>query len=86
MNVISEQVLKPIMAAQVRRIREQKGKSQDQLAKEVGVSRATINRIEQGHHVPDARLLYSLADALQVPTDDFRRLSESSAEKLAISA
>lgn len=75
-DVISTAVLKPIMAAQVRRLRERIGKSQDELATELGVSRATINRIERGRHVPDAALLYSLADALGVDAEALRRVTE----------
>lgn len=74
--MISGDVLKPIMAAQLRRLRLRAGKSQVQIAGEVGVSRATINRIEQGRHVPDAALLYSLADALGVDTEAFRQVTE----------
>lgn len=80
--MISDETLKPIMAAQVRRLRQVAGMSQEALAAAVGVERATINRIEMGHRVPNAALLYSIADALNVSADDLRRLSEKAEKKL----
>lgn len=64
----------------IRILRTARGWSQDELADKVGVSRATINRIEQGHRMPDFDLVCRLADAFETKTD---RLRKSLAEELA---
>lgn len=84
--MISDEALKPILSSQVRRLRILAGISQEQLAAAVGVERCTINRIETGRRVPNAALLYSIADALHVPADTLRTLNEEAAEKLLASA
>lgn len=58
--------------AKVRELREALKMSQDFLAVKIGVSRATVNRIENGHHCPDAAALFNLSEALKVPIEDFR--------------
>lgn len=40
--------------------------SQDQLAKKSGISRATINRIENGEHIPNIDTICKLCKALGV--------------------
>ena len=56
---------------ELRRIREEAGLSQAQLARESGVDRATINKIEQGKRSPSIATLESLARALAVEVADF---------------
>lgn len=53
--------------APVRRLRNQRGWTQEELAKRVGVARATIARIETGNRRPSLALLEQLAQALKVP-------------------
>lgn len=48
----------------VREFRQQRGLSQSDLAKQVGVDRKTINRIEQGHHSTSVATFASIAFAL----------------------
>jgi transcriptional regulator with XRE-family HTH domain len=56
---------------ELRRIREEAGLSQTQLARESGVDRATINKIEQGKRSPSIATLESLSRALAVEVADF---------------
>ena len=56
---------------ELRRIREEVGLSQTQLARESGVDRATINKIEQGKRSPSIATLESLSRTLGVEIADF---------------
>lgn len=51
--------------------------SQAQLAREIEVSRQTLNAIERGQRVPSLEVAYRIADALECGLDDvFRYESE----------
>ncbi len=82
--MLSDEILKPVFAAQIRTLRRQANLSQKELAEMVSCDRKTINRIECGQRLPDAVLLYALADALGVSADDLRRLSEPAEKKLLV--
>ena len=56
----------------VRKLRLDLNLTQTQLAEKIGVSFATVNRMENGHHCPDATQLFNLAEALAVPVEKFR--------------
>jgi putative transcriptional regulator len=49
------------MTNEVRRLREGRGLSQGQLARELGVSRQTINAIETGRYLPSLPLAFALS-------------------------
>ena len=73
----------------LRKYREQKGLSQEQLADEVHVVRQTVSKWERGKSVPDASMLVELTRALEVTAADL--LGESvvwaqSQEELALEA
>lgn len=51
----------------LRRLREQHGWSQEQLANRAACARSSISMIECGHTLPRKDLLQRLADALGVP-------------------
>lgn len=73
----------------LRKYREQKGFSQEQLADEVHVVRQTVSKWERGKSVPDASMLVELTRALGVTAADL--LGESvvwaqSQEELALEA
>lgn len=53
----------------VKRLRQQKGFSQEHLAEASGLSLRTIQRIEKGHSSPRPYTLKTLSDALEVQTD-----------------
>ena len=66
--------LRKTLAGNVLRLRKDRGMSQRQLADRLGISLVHLNRIENAHHSPKAELLYSLADALEVTTDQLRQI------------
>lgn len=53
------------------RLRVEQGWSQQRLAEESGVNKATINQIERGRRSPNVETLEKLADALGVGVADF---------------
>jgi len=53
------------------RIRSEQGWSQQRLAEESGVNKATINQIERGRRSPNVETLEKLAAALSVEVGDF---------------
>ncbi len=50
--------------------RKQLGLSQDELAKKCGVSRQTINAIENNKYDPSLALAFALADELMLRVDE----------------
>lgn len=55
----------------LRSIRKAKALRQDELAKKVECSRATISAAEQNNRTPQKKLIKKLADVLKVPVSDF---------------
>jgi transcriptional regulator with XRE-family HTH domain len=55
---------------QARRIRTQRGESQEAVARHAGVSTSTYARIENGHNHPSYETLVRVADALEVPVGE----------------
>ena len=53
----------------VREVREAKGLTQAQLAELIGVSRKTVNTVENGVFVPSAVIALKLAQALGQPVE-----------------
>ena len=60
----------------LRKIRKQKGMTQDELAKVVGVGRTTIGEIEAGKHVPGVDVAMEIAAALHCSVYDIFVLNE----------
>lgn len=58
-----------IMRNVIREKRKQKGISQDELAKKCGVSRQTVNAIENNKYDPTLALAFSLAGELGATVD-----------------
>jgi putative transcriptional regulator len=54
----------------IRRLRFEKGMTQEELALRVGVSRQTIMSIERGATNPSVLLAYKIGMALQVPVTE----------------
>lgn len=61
---------KLILRNRLKEVRSDKGLSQSQLAKIVGVSRNTISSIETGQYCPTAKLAYVLCIALDIKFED----------------
>ncbi|TFF85338.1 MAG: transcriptional regulator [Promethearchaeota archaeon] len=58
------------MKSRVRKIRDEKHLTQQELADLVGVSRQTIHYIEKGDYNPSLILAYRIADVLGTPVND----------------
>lgn len=54
----------------IKAIRKSKGLSQEELAIKLNVVRQTISKWEQGLSVPDADMLMSLSEELEIPVSD----------------
>ena len=59
-----------VLKNNVRKIRQKKGISQENLAKMAGVSRQTISSIENGQFSPTAKLALILCTILEVKFED----------------
>jgi len=58
----------PEFGPTLRRLRFERGLSQEALAERVGMaSHAHLSRLESGHKQPTVEMLFRLADALEVP-------------------
>ena len=57
------------MKNEIRERRNQRGLSQAALGEAVGVSRQTINAIEQGRYMPSLPLAFALADYFKTPIE-----------------
>lgn len=60
----------------LREVREARGLTQGQLAELVGVSRKTINTVENGIYVPSTVIALKLARALDEPVERLFSLTE----------
>jgi putative transcriptional regulator len=55
---------------EIRRLRFERGEiTQAELAEKTGVTRQTINAIEQGKYAPSLEVAFAIADALEVPLE-----------------
>lgn len=59
----------------LKEFREQKGLSQTELAKRVGLKQTTISQYESGTRRPNLQMAKKLSDALEISLDDFVCLS-----------
>ena len=50
--------------------------TQDDLAKEIGVSRQTINSIEKNRYVPSTVLALKLSSVFKIPVNEFFKLED----------
>ncbi len=64
MNIIQKQQAE--FALRLKQHRKQLGFSQDELAKNAGIDRKTVNRIENGHFSPSLETLFRLCFVLEV--------------------
>ena len=58
------------MTNEVRRLREERGLSQGQLATELRVSRQTVNAIETGRYLPSLPLAFTIARYFRRPLEE----------------
>jgi len=69
----------PDTRTELPRIRQQRGMSASEVAKQAGVSRQTIYAIEAGDYVPNTTLALQLARILEVRVEDLFRLESEAA-------
>jgi transcriptional regulator with XRE-family HTH domain len=69
--------LREVFATNLRRLRHEKGLSQDDLAYEAEVSRSYLSQLEKGAYFASLKIVGRLADALGVEPAEFLRLSAS---------
>ncbi len=65
----------------IRKLREARGWTQEQLGQKTAVARSQICRYENGAYVPNAPSLVRLADELGVTTDELLGVTPSGAEE-----
>jgi putative transcriptional regulator len=58
------------MTNDVRRLREERGLSQGQLAQELNVSRQTVNAIETGRYLPSLPLAFAIGRFFGFPIEE----------------
>jgi putative transcriptional regulator len=66
----------PTILNRVREMRSERGWTQQELADLVGVSRQSINSIENGRYVPSLPLALTFARVFQCTTDDIFTLEK----------
>lgn len=60
-----------LLGQNIKKYREQKGLSQNQLAELVGLSREHIGSVETGNDFLSLRKLFEIADGLEIPVKNF---------------
>lgn len=58
------------LARKIQKIRKGKGVTQEQLAEKIGVSTTWIGYIETGYRIPNLKMIYKIARALNVKVKD----------------
>ena len=67
--------LREVFAANLRRWRNQRGLSQDDLAYEAGVSRSYLSQLEKGAYHASLKIVGRLAEALNVEPAELLRMT-----------
>ena len=78
-----------MLGENLRRMRERRGITQEELAEQVHVVRQTVSKWEKGLSVPDADLLMAVAETLQVSVSDLigvDAVQAKSIEELSVQA
>lgn len=78
-----------MLGENLKRMRERRGVTQEELAERVHVVRQTVSKWEKGLSVPDADLLMAVAEALQVSVSDLigvDAVQAKSIEELSVQA
>jgi transcriptional regulator with XRE-family HTH domain len=73
--------LRDVFATNLRRLRNAKGLSQDDLAYEAGVSRSYLSQLEKGSFYASLKIIGRLADALGVEAAELLKLPPRSRRK-----
>lgn len=62
-----------VLGGKIRKIREKKNLTQEELADKVGISRVYMGYIEQGRNAPSLKVLEKIAKALKSPLPNLLR-------------
>ena len=73
--------LREVFAANLRRLRNEKGLAQDDLAYEAEVSRSYLSQLEKGAFYASLKIVGRLADALDVEPSELLKLPDRLANK-----
>lgn len=58
------------LARKIQKVRKSRGMTQETLAEKIGVSTTWIGYIETGYRIPNLKMIYRIASALQVKVKD----------------
>jgi transcriptional regulator with XRE-family HTH domain len=70
--------LRDVFATNLRRLRNAKGISQDDLAYDAGISRGYLSQLEKGEFYVSIKVIGKLADTFQVEPAEFLKLPSKS--------
>ena len=73
-----------LFADTMKKLREEKGLSQNEIAKRMYVTRATISRWENGYRLPDAAMITRLSEVLGVDVNVLFHAAAQSDENLIV--
>lgn len=73
-----------MLGRNIKRVLERQGKSQRDIAKEVGITEASLSRYINNVRVPRATVLQKIADALGVTTDQLLQEEETNYDRIRI--
>lgn len=72
-----------MIADRIKTLREQQNKTQTELAKQLGITRSSVNAWEMGISVPSTQYIVELANIFQVSTDYLLGVNTSSSISVA---
>ena len=72
-----------MIAEKVKKLREQKGLSQAELARLLGITRSSVNAWEMGISVPSTQYIFDLAGVFDISTDYLLGVDSSSTISVA---
>lgn len=64
------QEMRNVFSSNLKKIRKEKGFTQEQIAQKSHIARSTYIAYEQGHTIPDAITLKLMAEAFNISTDE----------------
>lgn len=72
-EVVAKERRKNVFGVRLRELRDARGLTQQALGERTGIAYQTIAKYERGDSIPNWVTVEKLADALGVPTDEFRK-------------
>ena len=72
-----------MVAERIKSLREKQGKTQSELARQLGITRSSVNAWEMGISVPSTQYIVELAQIFHVSTDYLLGVNESATVSVA---